>query len=155
MLTYKLFFKKQNDISKDILKEFIKYATKKDFITFKNDALFYLKDINTILEIIDKNKDDIIEIKKFEPIELTIKDDEEIKFEILNPKIESIIDFSKEKKKLLINLKLKFWEILSKKSYGISRDNIELCTTIRMIFINYYNMILDIFSDNNNQIKKK
>ena len=76
MLTYKLFFKKQNDISKDILKEFIKYATKKDFITFKNDALFYLKDINTILEIIDKNKDDIIEIKKFEPIELTIKDDE-------------------------------------------------------------------------------
>ena len=98
MLTYKLFFKKQNDISKDILKEFIKYATKKDFITFKNDALFYLKDINTMLEIIDNNKDDIIEIKKFEPIELTIKDDEEIKFEILNPKIESIIDFSKEKK---------------------------------------------------------
>jgi len=154
MLTYNLFFMKQNDISKDILNEFIKYATKKDFKTFKDDALFYLKDINTRLEIIDNNKDDIIEIKNFEPIELTIKDDEEIKFEILNPKIESIIDFSKEKKKLLINLNKNFWIILSKKSYGISRDNIELCTTIRNILKNYYNMILEIIPDNNNLIKK-
>ena len=42
MLTYKLFFKKQFDINEDILNEFIKYATKKDFQIFKEDALFYL-----------------------------------------------------------------------------------------------------------------
>ena len=156
MIKYKIYFKKQNNINKDILNEFIKYATKKDFTIFKDNALFYLKDINTFLEIIDNNKDDIIKIKQFEPIELTIKDDEKIKFEIINPKIESITEFSKEKKSLLIYLKKIFWEALAKKSYGISRDNIELCSTIRIIFKNYYNMILNIFPDKkNDKIKKE
>ena len=156
MLTYKLFFKNQTSINKDLLDEFIKYAsTKKDFTIFKNEALFYLKDINTFLEIMENNKDNIIKIKSFEPIEvLQIKDDENIKFGIINPKIESITDFSKKQKKLLINLNGKFWENLAKKSYGISRDNIELCSTIREIFKNYNSMVLDILPDDN-KIKKE
>ena len=116
MLTYKLFFKKQFDINEDILSEFIKYATKKDFTIFKEDALFYLKDINTFIEIIEKNKADIFKIKKFEPIEvLKIKDDEVIKFGIINPKIELLTAFSKNQKKLLIYLNENFWENIAKK----------------------------------------
>jgi len=148
MLSYKLFFKKQIDISNDLLNEFIKYSTQKDFKIFKDDALYYLKDINTFLEIMENSKDDIIKIKNFEPIEaLKINDDEDIKFGIINPKIEKITDFSKGKKKLLLDLDRKFWESLAKKSSGISRDNIELCSTIRIIFINYYNMVKEILPE--------
>lgn len=116
MLTYKLFLKKQIDISNELLNEFIKYSTNKDFKIFKDEALYYLNDINTFLEIIENNKVDIIKIKHFEPIEvLKINDDEDIKFGIINPKIEKMTDFSKEKKKLLLDLNCKFWESLAKK----------------------------------------
>jgi len=65
---------------------------------FKYDALFYLKDINIFLEIMENNEDDI-EIKYFEPIEvLKIEDDEDIKFGITKQKIEEITNFLKEKK---------------------------------------------------------
>ena len=148
MLTYKLFLKKQIDISNELLNEFIKYSTNKDFKIFKDDALYYLNDINTFLEIIENNKVDIIKIKNFETIQvLKINDDEDIKFGIINPKIEKMIVFSKEKKKLLLNLNYKFWESLAKKSSEISRDNIELCSTIRIILTNYYNMVKDILPE--------
>ena len=147
MLKYKLFFKNQIDISKDLLNEIINYTTGKDFKTFKEDALFYLKDINTFLEIIENNKDDIIKMKGFVPIEIPeLKDDEVIKFGIINPKIESITNFSKDKKKILVILKGKFWEKLAKKCSGISRDNIEICSTIKLLFIKYNNMINGILS---------
>ena len=42
----------------------------------------------------------------------------------------------------------------SKKSFRINRDNIALCSTIRIIFKNYYNMILDIFKEDN-KIKRE
>ena len=60
LLKYKLFFQKQNDISKDLLTRIIKYATKKEFKEFKEVASFYLKNINTFLELIEENKGDII-----------------------------------------------------------------------------------------------
>lgn len=155
MFKYKIFFKKKVDISKELLDEFIKYSTKKEFKIFKEDGLFYLKDINTFLEILENNKDDIIKIKGFEPIEIPkIKDDEEINFGIINPKIELITKFSKENKKLLINLKGEFWEFLAKKCSGINRDNIELCSTIRELFRKYTNMVTEILPESN-KIRKE
>ena len=47
LLKYRIFFKKQNDINKELLTKIIKYATKKEFEEFKEIALFFLKDINT------------------------------------------------------------------------------------------------------------
>ena len=41
----------------------------------------------------------------------------------------------------------KFWESLTKNSSGISRDNIEICSTLKIIFINYYNMAKDILKE--------
>ena len=145
LLKYKLFFKKQIDINKELSDEIIKYATKKDFKTFKEDALFYLKDINTLLEIIENNQADIIKMKGFEPNEIPdIKDGEEINFGIVNPKIESITNFSKNQKKLIIYLKGKFWESLAKKCSGINKYNIEYCSTIRILFNKYNSMIAGI-----------
>ena len=41
----------------------------------------------------------------------------------------------------------KFWESLTKNSSGISRDNIEICSTLKIIFINYYNKAKDILKE--------
>lgn len=95
----------------------------------------------------ENNKDDIIKIKHFEPIRvLKIEVDEYIKFGIKNQKIEEITNISREKK-ILLNLNEKFWESLAKKSSGISKDNIELCSTLTIIFTNYYNMVKLIFPE--------
>ena len=123
----------------------IEYATEKDFKTFKEDALFYLKDINAFLDILENNKDKIIKIKGFEPIEIPdIKYDEEINFGIINPKIDSLISFSKEQKKLVIYLKGKFWEGLVNKCRGISKENIELCSTLNILFRKYTSLVRGI-----------
>ena len=145
MLKYKSFFKKDTDLSKELLDGIIKYATEKNFKTFKEDALFYLRDINTFLDILESNKDKIIKIKEFEPIEIPdIKDDEEINFGIINPKIESLISFSKEKKKLIIYLKGKFWEGLVNKCKEISKENIELCSTLKVLLNKYSGLVRGI-----------
>ena len=89
-------------------------------------------------------------MKGFESIEIPeIKDDEEIKFGIINPKIESITNFSKEKKKLFLILRGKFWESLSKKCSEINKDNIELCSTLRILFKKYNSLILGILPEEN------
>ena len=155
LLKYKLFFKKQNDMNKDLLTKIIKYAANKEFKEFKEIAFFYLKDINTFLELIEENKEDIIKIKGFESIEIPeIKDDEEIKFGLINPKIEKITEFSKEQKKILVILKGIFWESLAKKCSEVNRDNIYISSTIRAIFNRYYLMVKSILSEKDNTAKE-
>ena len=145
LLKYKIFFKNKNDMNKETLTRIIKFATKKEFHEFLEIAYFYLKDINTFLELIEENKEDIFKIKGFESIEIPeIKDDEEIKFGIVNPKIEKITEFSKEQKKILVILKGKFWESLAKKCSGVNRDNIDIISTIRTIFNRYYLVVESI-----------
>ena len=151
MLQYRLFFKKQTCISKALIDNFIQYITTKDFPTFKEGVLFYLKNIDIFLELIDKNKDNIIKMKEFEPLEIpNIQENEEIKFGIINPKIDSVTNFSKDQKKLLIYLKPKFWKDLAKKCSGISREYIEINLVIKELFKNYYSTIKDIFPESDN-----
>jgi len=86
-------------------------------------------------------------MKGFKPIEIPeIKDGENINFGIINPKIESITNFSKNQKKLLIYLKGKFWENLAKKCSGVSEDDIQICSFIRTLFNRYNSMIAGLFS---------
>lgn len=49
----------------------------------------------------------------------------------------------------------KFWESLTKNSSGISRDNIEICSTLKIIFINYYNVAKDILKEKGKIRKEK
>ena len=148
LFKYKNVFENQKDMNKELLTKIIQYCTKKPFQEFKEITLFYLKDINTLLEILEENKEEIIKIKGFEPIEIPeIKDDEKIKFGIVNPKIEKIINFSKSKKKLFFILKLKFWKSLGKKCTEPNRDNIEISSTLRALFIMYYVSLTLILSE--------
>ena len=157
LLKYKLYFKKQIDLNENLLNEIIKYASTKDLKTFKENGLYYLKDTNTFLEILENNKNEIIKIKNFAHIDIPkIRDDEKIDFEKIKIKIEQIINFSKEKKILFIFLNGHFWESLSKKCSAITRENIELCSNLRKLFLKYNSMITGLFrEDNDNPIRKE
>ena len=104
LLQYKEHFK--NSIKKDdsFYNEFIEYATNKDFKLFNGRALFYLNEIYMFLKIIQKNKEKIMLMKIFRPIQIKAinfgkKNNKKI-FEL----IENIIAYSNEK----INIFYKF-----------------------------------------------
>ena len=156
LLKYKLYFKKQIELPENLLNEIIKFSTTKNFKIFKEDGLFYLKDISSFIEIIEKNKEEIIKIKDFETIEIIkIGEDEKINFEKIQPKIEEIINFSKEKKNLLIHFKTYFWESLAKKCSGITRENIELSYNLRNLLKSYNTTLNTLFENKNNPIRKE
>ena len=156
MLKYKFYFKKQKNIDVDFLEEIIKYATNKDFKELKESVFFYLKDIESFLDIIYKNKDEIIEKTDFEPIEvITIEDIEKINITEIIEKIDHILKFEESKNILLINFKPEFWEILAKKCSTTSRENIELCFKVRKKLVEYKNIIYKLFDDETNSIRKE
>jgi len=150
ILKYKSYFKKEINLGIDIQNEIIRFSSTKDFSVFKNSALFYLKDINTFLDIIEKNKEELIKIKNFEPIEVgQIENIERIDIEKVIEKMKSIIEFSKEKKILLINFKYNFWDSMAKNYSGISIKNIELCYRIREELKKYNSLINELFQKDN------
>ena len=156
MFKYKLYFKKQIELTENLLNEIIKFAITKGFKIFKEDGLYYLKDINTFIEIIENNKEEIIKLKDFIPVEISkVGENEKIDFEKIYSKIEEIINFSKEKKIVLIHFKPLFWESLSKKISGISRENIELSYNFRNLLTTYNTMLNDLFKDNKNHPIRK
>lgn len=157
MLKYKLYFKKQIDLNESLLNEIIKYSTTKEFKAFKEDGLYYLKDINSFIDIINNNKNEIIKIKEFTPIEIPkIGEGEKIDYEKIYSKIEEIINFSKENKIILIFFKLYFWESLAKKYSEIRRENIEICFKLKNL-LTLYNTTINFLlkEDKNNPIKKE
>ena len=157
LLKYKLYFKNQISFSEDILNEIIKFCASKDFKTFKESGLYYLKDTNIFLEITENNKEEIIKIKDFSPIEIPkVGDEEKIDFDKIKSKIESITNFSKEKKVLLIIFKNYFWESLAKKSYGISKENIALNISLKKLLTEYHNVVVGLFeNEKDNKLKKE
>ena len=102
LLDYKAYFK--NDIKKDFdfFNEFISYSTKKTYDEFIKDGLFYLKNINEYLKVLEFNKEKIILIKKFMPIKI-INIDKNINLNIneILKYTEKIISFSEKKKKII------------------------------------------------------
>lgn len=156
MLKYKSYFKKEINLDIDKLNEIIRFSATKDFNEFKNSGLIYLKDINTFLDIIDKNKEVIIKIKNFEPIEIIqLENFKRIDIEKLIEKMKSIIEFSKDKKILLINFKSNFWESMAKFYSGINIKSIELCYRIREEFKKYNNSLINEILPNDNVIRNE
>ena len=151
MLKYEEYLKKPIEMNKDRLNEMIKFSTTKDFIIFRDKALFYLKDITTFIEIIEKNKNEIIKIKGFEPVGVPkIDTNVNINLEQLKKKTEEIIKFSKEKKLLLIILNIKFWESLKQKYSEVNIDNIIFCSNIRQLLAKYHSLIYGLYKPEEN-----
>ena len=67
----------------------------------------------------------------------------------------SILNFSKEQKKLLISFDNKFWTLLIEECNSPTQENIESLTKIRENFISYFDLVKEIYQkDNNKKIEK-
>ena len=155
LLKYKSYFKKQINLNLDILNQIILYATQKDYKEFETNGLFYLNNIETFLEIIEKNKEVIIKIENFKPIEVrNIQTIEKINFDKILDKIEEVLNFSLKKKILLIKFKVDFWESIPKLCSDATLENIKICFRFREKFIKYIDLLNNSFK-NEKKIKKE
>ena len=60
-------------------------------------------------------------------------------------KIESIINFSKGKKIFFIYFTNEFWKELLNNNNEATQDNIKICSFLRVAFIKYYKLVMEIF----------
>ena len=110
LLTYKSYFKKDIKVDEKLLDEFIEYTAGKTYNELTESGLIYLKNLKLFLKIINKNKEKLIDIENFKPIQSTNHLENKIAQKDLNEIIEllnDIMEFSNEKKYLgKINSKL-------------------------------------------------
>ena len=156
LLKYKLLFKKNINLDNDKLNELIKYTINKDYKEFKENALFYLKNIRIFIDIIEANKNEIIKIKNFEPIEtIEVGYNEKLDIGEIIKKIDIILNFSKENNKLLIYFKPSFWEISIKSCSDLNYNNIILIYKFNEKLKEYKIILNNMFKDINDKQDKK
>lgn len=156
LLKYKLCFKERIDLSLGVLDEVIKFTAKESFDELKNNGIFYLKDVITFLDVIEKNKEEIIKIKNFKPIEIPQFDDKEMDFKKLTEKIGKILEFSNNKNLILINFKSYFWDNIAKKSPHKTIGDIKIFHQLREKLVIYNTLVNNVFKeDKENPIKKE
>ena len=135
---------------------FISYATFKEFSFFKN-GLSYIRDLETFIIVIQKTKEQIVnkynKKKVFKPFTLKtklplIKKEKNKEIDIIIPAIESIINFSKENKVLLIYFHSIFWNHILKNYNELSDTNISICYRLREIFVKYNDLVNELFMNN-------
>ena len=155
LLKYKFYFKKQIQLDTKFLEELINFAAEKDFKEFKESGLFYLNKIDILIDIIEKSKEKIIEIKGFQPIEIgKIGNNTIIDFEKLIKQLNNLFEFSKDKKLLLINFNKEFWYSLSEKCSEANIKNIKISHRLREKVLKYYDLIDNVIKDQKDPIQK-
>ena len=156
LLIYKAYFKDSIKRDEKFFNDFIEYSTKKELNYFIERSLFYFNDLIIFLKLFDNNKENIIKIKDFMPIQIRVLNyDNKHNNEILEL-IGKINLFSEEKKQLLIYFTNNFWEDLLKFCKEPTKENISYCLELRKIFIKYYNLIEKIYEDKEkNKIKRE
>ena len=156
LLKYKFYFKKQIHLDTKILEELINFAAEKDFKEFKESGLFYLHEADILIDIIEKSKEKLIQIKGFQPIEIgKIENSIIIDFEKLIKQLDSIFEFSKDKKHFLINLNQEFWQSLADKCSEANIKNIKIAHRLRGKVLKYYDLIDYLIKDPKNLILKE
>ena len=145
LLIYNHFFKNKIKFEKDFLKAFINYAAENNdtnnYFRFIEKALPYLDDVNLYLNTININKDKIILIEKFKPIEITDFDNYSNNFDELKSDINEILNFSESKEKLLIYFNYNFWSKLKDLYERPSKENIIILSELRTMFEKYYKIV--------------
>ena len=108
------------------------------------------------MDIIEKNKEEIIKIKNFKPIEISQFDDKEIDFKKLTEKVGKILEFSNNKNLILINFKSYFWDNIAKKSPHKTIEDIKIFHQLREKLVIYNTLVNNVFKeDKENPIKKE
>ena len=133
--------------------KFIEYVIKnKSFDIFEN-SLNYILDIETFIDVINKKKEIIFEKYSESTFKsIIIKNNLEInkkakgkEIENIITMIESIIDFSKVKNKLLIYFSSNFWINILKHYKDANAINIEICFNLRVLLDKYFHLINELF----------
>ena len=173
LLIYQGHFKYPINQDFDFFNKFIGYTiANKDFSVFEI-GLSYIMDIESFLNIIEKNKIEIFEkynpkIIKLENLKFKKTNMEEESTTIVNRKkyksifetinnIKSIIWFSNEKKVFLLYLTNDFWKYVLNYYFEPNQYNVAICYYLRESFNDYYNLVLKIFKkkDANYTIRKE
>ena len=146
LLIYIYFFKNPIINYEGFFNEFMGYvATNKTYKDFTQKCLSYFKDIYEFFVAIDSNKEKIIVIKDFKPIK--IKEFDNYLCTSINNYIESILNFSKNKKKLLLILGNLFWENFIKIYKEPTKENIQICFDLAKEFSIYSSLMNDLYED--------
>ena len=160
LLIYNAHFKYPINQDFDFFNTFISYTIKnKDFSTLEK-GLNYIKDIETFLNIIEKNKKEIFEkynskiikldnlkfkkTKEEESASISNREKNKSIFEVID-NIKSIIRFSNEKKTFLLYLTNDFWQYALNYYKEPNQDNIKICYKLREAFKDYHELVLKIF----------
>ena len=149
----------------DFFVEFIDYtASKKEFTIFEN-VLKYIRDIETFIIVIEKTKEKIVKKyvtskDSFNPIKLkaSLEFKKKEKNEEMNDiiqAIKSIINYSKEKKVLLVNFTSNFWIQLLKEYNVPNIIIIKKCYELRNIFFEYNDLVNEFFKNDKRSVIKK
>ena len=144
---YNHFFKKNINLKDSLLVEFVGYSAeqnKENFEKFNEKGLFYLNNVNLFMEAINVNKDKIISIKGFKPININIFENyKNIDIKKFQKDFNDILEFSENKKQLLIAFLNVFWENLGNLYQNSTQENILICKDLRDKFLAYHKLVIE------------
>ena len=127
LLIYLYFLKNPIVDNEEFLILFMEYSVKKNnYKDFIEKCLYYFNDIHLYFAAIDSNKEKIIQMKDFEPIE--IKDFDNYLCENINKYLDSILNFSIKERKLLLILNL---IVLTKLLKKVGMNKVKILSFIR------------------------
>ena len=168
---YFLQFRKNIKQNVDFYTKFISYtASKNEFYIFEKRLNHYIKDLGTFITVIEKTKKQITnkyvnsfnsKENAFRPIKIKdniplIKRERNSEMDIIIPAIESIFNFSKEEKVLLVYFPSNFWQKFLEDYKEPNDTNIYNCYRLRELLINYNDLVNDLFkNDKRSDIKKE
>ena len=155
LITFNSHFKNPINENLDFFIKLINYAaSEKNYVIFKN-GLRYIKDIETLLIVLQKNieiifekyvksqNNDFLPIKIEKNLVLIKKEKNKEVTNIVNS-INSIVKFSINKKKLLVHFTNSFWMNILSYYTEINDKNIDSIFKFRESFIEYYKFLNEI-----------
>ena len=146
LLIYLYFFKNPIVNNENFFIQFMKYSVEKTtYEDFIEKCLSYFNDIHLYFAAIDSNKEKIIQMKDFKPIK--VRDFENYSCENINNYLDSILNFSKTERKLLLILNNSFWEKFITIYLEPTKDNIQKSSDLANEFRLYSSLISDLSQD--------
>ena len=144
---------------KNFFDQFIKYTISNKKFSELENGLKFIKDLEIFLFVIEANKENIInkyaikdnsKMIEFKPIKLDSNlNHKKVNFELMKTKItdkiSSIIEISREEKILLIYFTNNFWNGMLNIYNEPNQSNINICYNLRAKFIDYYNLVKEIY----------